>query len=139
VKTTKRDFGIFKEECQLWLEFYGINKIWDIGYGHSNFEDGSEACCMSDPVNRSAKLILDIEIEDTKYSEYYIQECAFHEVHELMLAHLRGIAQWRTFDSDTLNEAVHEVININQNTVFKQFRKYVIGSAKKEKGRRIKR
>jgi len=66
-------------------------------------------------------LKLDVEWEEMP-ERNEIKRVAFHEVCELLLASLGWMAKER-FNSDEVDEKIHEIIRRLENTIFKEKRK----------------
>ncbi len=96
VKTTKKDFKLFKRECRKWINFFGL-KQWEVLYFHEPCENDSRA-------------------------KYYtnISSIAFHEVVEGMLfANITFMLTARGYSKSEIDEVIHPIIRTLENTVFK--------------------
>ena len=119
MKTSKKDFALFKKECQKWIEFFGI-KSFEVLFDHSDYLQNNKASCTSHSVNRWATLRLNITWDDYwELTEKNIKRCAFHEVGELLLAPLVNCAESRYVSENELEEQTHIVIRTLENVVFK--------------------
>lgn len=119
MKTTKKDFEIFRAECEKWIEEFGI-KSFEILYDHSDYLKNNKASCTSNSVNRWATLRLNITWDNYwKLTEENIKRCAFHEVGELLLAPLINCAESRYISENEIEEQKHAIIRTLENVVFK--------------------
>lgn len=117
MKTTAKDFSIFKKECQKWIDFFGL-KEYRVHYEHSSEYTDCVAFCVTDQAGGCATLGL---IKDVGYerNNLAIRESAFHEVCELLLSKMCHIARDRAFCEEELTCETHSIIRRLENTVFK--------------------
>ena len=78
IQLTEKQFEIFKEECQRWIQLFGL-KDWEIFF---RFEEPKERNRGRCPMNMQGK---DIHLVRSPWhseerSEGEISKCAFHEV-----------------------------------------------------------
>ena len=116
-KTTKKDFELFRGECEKWIEFFGL-KGWDITIEHAE-DKGNRATCTYNVTNRSIVLNLALEWKTDPITPERIKQDAFHEVSEILLCNLRNLAEYRFTTQYEIDEAVHAVIRTLENVVFK--------------------
>ena len=116
MKTTEKDFELFKKECQKWVDYFGLHG-WDIFYKHKQKED-CFGCIDYDTAKRNAVIYLSIEWEDEYYSPEKIRETAFHEICELLFARIKIINLNRFVGDDEMDEEIHNIIRILENKVF---------------------
>jgi len=120
MKTTHKQFEMFKKECQKWINRFGIFG-WRFYYVHENYDDDVPKIAyvfwpreIEDRVftiGLSAELTSDITDND-------IRRSAFHEVMEALLYRIQFLAKARTtFDSD-INEEIHHLIRTLETAVF---------------------
>lgn len=116
-KTTRKDFRIFKDECQKWINFWGLVN-WKVYYEHDYIE--IPACIVYNLDAMIATITLTTMYDNDFYSIHNIRLNAFHEVCELMLAELMIYANER-FDVDkrNLDKACHGIIRRLENKMFK--------------------
>ena len=140
VKTTKRHYKLFKEECKLWLDIFGITN-WDVKYVIDN-DDDMAASCTYRPESRIAILALNssfyLPIEDCETSvgiDEIIRQFAFHEVCELLVCEFDDVAKTR-FDVsfDDVTTIRHRLIKNLENVVFKKCRSLLGKEVTKRKG-----
>ena len=102
MKTTAKDFKLFKQECQKWIEYFGLIN-WRISYFGEQL-DVDYAVCSWDIEGRCASITFSKYIsEDVEFPN--IKKCAFHEVCELFLADLQSLANTRYTTSIEINIA----------------------------------
>ena len=118
-KTNKKDFEVFKEECNKWVDYYGL-KSWIIDYTHSNKYHNNLATCNTNITNRSCVINLTINWETDQVTDYWVRRWAFHEVCELFLANLRALAFYRHTTEDEIKEEVHAIIRTLENELWEK-------------------
>jgi hypothetical protein len=86
MKTTKKDFELYCDECEKWIGIFGLND-WKIEYEHGIKEEGNAAQVRFNAGSRLAifSLCLDWDVSYEKSTER-IERCAFHEVCHLLVA-----------------------------------------------------
>ncbi len=120
-KTSKKDFVLFKVECEKWIDIFGI-KSFEIFYDHSDYLRDNKASCTSYSVNRWATLRLNSTWDNYwKLTEENIKRCAFHEVIELLLAPLVNCAESRYVSENEIDEQAHTVIRTLENVLWKKY------------------
>jgi hypothetical protein len=116
MKTTKKDFALFKKECEKWIEIFGL-KGWRVYIEHKIPPKG-KAWCELDLENRIATIIMNLDWDDDK-CDYEIRKTAFHESCELLLGRMDVVSKWRHSSESEIDEARHEVIRILENVLWK--------------------
>jgi len=116
-KTTARDFEVFKKECELWVERFGL-KDWDIVYKHQQIEYMGST--VWDRQDRCADIILSTDFYSVKVTDFELKSTAFHEIFELILADLFTLACQRSTTSEELHAARHAIIQRMLNYIFKK-------------------
>ena len=119
MKTTKKDFEIFKTECEKWIEIFGL-KGWAIEFYHKDDLKDSRASCSYDVVSRSASLYLNITWHEDTVSEANIRKSAFHEVCEVMLCNIRCLAETRFISKIEIDEECHAIIRTLENVLWSE-------------------
>jgi len=117
-ETTDEDFIIFKQECQKWIEFFGLFG-WDVFYYHENLKNRMFANCTYTGFNRIASIRLNKEFLKEHYSVYQLKQTAFHEICELLFARIHIINDSRFCGNDEMEEEIHNIIRILENKLFK--------------------
>lgn len=121
VELTERDFEIFKDEAQYWIDKFGLLD-WRIDFDFAKLDDDRSAqldymwkgkcCCIC--LNKWPL---------KRYSEEEIKQSAFHEVCELLLVELRRTALDEEIPYEEraglTDAAAHGVIRRLENSVFK--------------------
>jgi len=120
VKTTKKDFEVFKKECKKWIDIFELNN-WEIMFIHSKRADNRAWINPStDP--RLVKIALGAEwinLEPDTISVNDIKRVAFHEICELLLEPLGYLAECRFITETEIEPARHDIIGKLENTIFK--------------------
>jgi len=109
MKTTKKDFELFKKEFIKWINKFGLNDIhfnfvWN-GKNHYAKVYGEHSQKMY--VVFFGKEFTDME----KMPVGYIKYIAYHEACESLLYRIRTIATNREFNEEELDSEIHMVIN----------------------------
>lgn len=123
IKTTKKDFELFKSECEKWINFFGLNE-WDIKIEHST--DEKYTCGYNwkhiDNLNAVLTLSTDWDDEQCEYSKDAIKRTAFHEVCEILIGKMSTTCLW-SFSDREVQVLSHDIIHKLENSVFKHFNK----------------
>lgn len=118
MKTTKKDFEIFKSECEKWIDFFGL-KEWNVFYKQTELEEPSiVADCYPTYIDKSALIRLNTEIQDN-YGVDVINRFAFHEICHLLLNDIRTIGESRFVTPGEFDNKEHEIIHKLTNSVFR--------------------
>jgi len=122
MKTTEKDFELFKKECEYWIDFFGLTE-WEVDILHQNHPKGGkgEAWNWNKPGDQYCQIGLCKDIEHEIYCSF--EEIAFHEVCHLLLAKLYWVGSCRYAQLEELGTAEHEVVRRLENSVFKYFNK----------------
>ncbi len=114
--TTKKDFEIFKEECEKWLDYFGL-KDWNCYYYHEKL-DKDDAQTIGSINDKQAVIKLNTEWSE-KDDGYELKKTAFHEVIEVLLIKLRCMAEG-TYPANeyTIDEECHSIIYRLTHTIF---------------------
>ena len=120
MKTSKKDFDIFKKECERWIEFFGL-KDYSVRILHENTEGGGEANIWTDEFQKCAtiKQSIDLKHECLRTKEE-IKRAAFHEVCHLLLSDLYFKATCRYLSDSELDGTEHAIIQRLENLVFEK-------------------
>ena len=116
MKTTKKDFELFKKECQDWIDILGL-KDWEVRFKYEFVSDDNFAETEFNTIQRWVDIKLNMEWP-IKPTNQEIKKAAFHEALELRFADIRMIASSRSFDQDALTGETHKIINVFQNIFF---------------------
>jgi hypothetical protein len=120
LKTTKKQFEIFKEECEKWIDYFGL-KNWQVEYEHVEIERGRAQACFN-CVGGVAVLSLDIDWDESSdfVNDKNVRKSAFHEVCELLFGRINDMVgqRWGLIEED-VEEEIHRLIRTLENVVFK--------------------
>lgn len=116
IKTTNSDFETYRKEIQRLIDIFGL-KGWHLFFRHESLND-SFAEIRYNMSARNAVFVLNTEFDTIDYSEDQIKRSAFHEVCELLLARISNLAKFRYTTEEEIDEEIHNIIRILENTVF---------------------
>lgn len=119
VETTDKDFEIFKDECEKWIQYFGLLG-WSVLYSHEKIGKESMADIIFNVFNRAAVIRLNIERPESEYTGDSIRKSAFHEVCELFLGRLTYMAETRFLADGGVEEETHNIIRTLENKIFKR-------------------
>ncbi len=118
MKTTAKDFKTFKDECQRWIDYFGLHG-WDVEYTH-DIGDNVMATFWHSLEGRSVTINLSLNVPDWLYNENNIKKAAFHEVVEsMLLGGLALLADARYINKEEITASTHEIVGTLENTLFK--------------------
>lgn len=117
MKTSKKDFELFKQECQKWIDYFGL-KDWYVIYKHdyctleranAEFYANSQDCVI--------EIILGKDVSDN----YNVSVCAFHEVVEgMLLGRLSSLTDSRfNVTPNVVEKEMHHIVRVLENTILK--------------------
>jgi hypothetical protein len=116
-KTTAKHFKIFQDECEKWIEYFGL-KDWDVYYAHHN-DVGKFASINFDTSGRVSTIFLVKNWTKWKPTVLLVKKRAFHEVCELLLADMYALADNRYIQENDADRTAHIIIRKLENTVFR--------------------
>ena len=116
--TTKDQFELFKLKFNHWVDEFGL-KEWAIDFEHNNKDPESLAWIRFNVFGRTATVGLTEYWGEDVSSDKMVEQCAFHELMELLLAKLAVIPFIRTTDEEGVSEEVHIVIRRLENYMIK--------------------
>jgi len=117
MKTTSRQFKIYRETCQKWIDIFGL-KNWRITFRHLPMPIDVAAQCTW--YTESGSCYLDFNKEtnsDCDFSESEIKRYAFHEVMHLVLGRINTLAECRYIQQEEIDQEVHAVIRLFENVI----------------------
>ena len=118
VKTTKKDFEIFKKECQKWIEILGL-KDWHFWFEHAETGENCIAQYEDEPIGRSCVTYFTTGLSE-KLSIHDIKSAAFHEMIELYLNDLRKMAMEK-FSYNEVDKATHRIVRMLEHVLFPKY------------------
>lgn len=116
MRTTKADFGLFKQNCEEFIKKFGLVE-WSVHYAHEHTPEAyaSTAWRLS---SATATITLGTVWDDLRLkTEEEIKKVAFHEVLHLVLSPLIGEANDRFSTQIAIDIAEHTIIRRLENTV----------------------
>ena len=120
-KTTAKDFKLFKQECQKWIDYLGL-KDWYIVYEQAGEDIEAKADITYNTTDGVARIRLAKEWDDTDHNDQSIRRTAFHEICELLISKMYTYGKDRFCSDLELKTASHEIIRTLENTLFKDVR-----------------
>lgn len=121
MKTTKKQYEIFKTECQKWIDYFGL-KNWQVYYRHTKIE-GARAQASFNCVGGIVTLTLNTdwnELSRDFVCDENVRKSAFHEVCEIMFGRMDDMVGQRFgLIEEDVTEEIHRLIRILENTIFK--------------------
>ena len=123
-ETTNAHFKKFKKNVEKWIKHFGLLN-WEVGCHHQDEDEDSEndlAYTTFVIDNRRADIFLTNEW-CTDITDRELDKTAFHEVCEVLLLSLRGIATRRmNVSAENIEGAIHDIIRTLESVIFE--RKY---------------
>lgn len=115
-RTTRQHFKIFKKECQVWINRYGL-KDWVFQFCHQDTIN-QPGCCGHSYWNRSARAC-NITLQKTTWlippTAEQIKKTAREEVRHILLGRLELLAKSRFIAEDEIDEEIHAIIQRLEN------------------------
>ena len=118
-KTTKEDFELFKEECEYWLDEFGL-KDYETFKWHSD-EAKQRGACTIDVSGKIGELYLFKDWQDSPRNKKEISKTAFHETCELLIGELVSYANDRFTTEDQIIAASHRIIRVMEKLLFNPY------------------
>lgn len=114
MKTTKKDFELFKQYCLEWQNKLGV-KNWSVHYDHSD-TDGAYARTYTKASEAIATTVLGTYWDDLRAkTDEEINRLALHETLHILFAHFMAEASYRFTSQDALETAEHSIIRQLEN------------------------
>lgn len=113
---TKKDFEIFQDEFNYWVNVYGL-RGWEFHFvfDEKTGED-ARAQIFRDHDARITIVMLATKWQGSEPTEYNIRKCGFHEATELLLSKINDLTRKRSVSDDQIEEEIHNLIRILENT-----------------------
>ena len=120
MKTTKKHFRIFRQECEKWIKRFHMQG-WFVTYTHSETDPDTAANFYHAYAARQVTINLATSLDGDSFDEHYLRGLAFHEVTESMLiGRLRYLAQERYVTEGEIEEVSHDIVNNLQTIIFER-------------------
>ncbi len=119
MKTSKKDYELFKKECRKWRDILGLMN-WEICWVHDKIDETSRAEIVADPTSRIAVITLNTEWSTDIVTDNLIKRTAFHEIMELLLAQL-GLFGNYYISEGLVEEEIHKIIRTLENVLFLKY------------------
>ena len=115
MKTNKKQFNLFVEECKKWIKFFSLAE-YRIEFFISDEANGTRGQTEGYGHLMAADIIFPTELhKETDIRK--IRKAAFHEVCEVMLLKLRKFGD-DYYNFEIINKEVHTVIRRLENSIF---------------------
>ena len=113
---TKKDFEIFQDEFNYWVNVYGL-RGWEFHFvfDEKTGED-ARAQIFRDHDARITIVMLATKWQGSEPTEHNIRKCGFHEATELLLSKINDLTRKRSVSDDQIEEEIHNLIRILENT-----------------------
>lgn len=116
-KTSPELFNVFREEVRRWLHYFGI-KEYRVEFEHISMKS-VRADVIFDMWGKTAIIRLNKNWGKDEPTEHLVRKSAFHEVCELMISKIHNMLLHKaTYVQDDVEEEIHRLIRILENTVF---------------------
>ena len=111
MKTTKKDFEVFKRECEYWVKKLQLDDM-EIHYWHENpTNERADASTSIDTVGRRADIRFSVDnFDPNEFSLKYIKDVARHEMLHILLDGLNDVAHSRFILRDQITQATEVII-----------------------------
>jgi hypothetical protein len=109
MKTTQKQFQLFKQECEKWIDKLELHN-WSVHYQHCPLRHSAQT--TSDYLGMVATIGLNTEWDNgvRQLNDEEIAKSAKHEIIHLLLAKLDILASSRFISSNELDHAEHEIV-----------------------------
>lgn len=122
MRTTKAHFKIFKEECQEWIEAFGL-KDWFVDFYHEDWSEhhgDAKAWCRWNVEGMIASVCLSLEWGNEKPIDETVKMSAFHEICHLLIGRLFDLATDRYIQKIEIDVEAHAIIRRLENAFMRQ-------------------
>lgn len=111
VKTSKKDFELFKKEFLRWQNTFQLND-WKVDFVHEKSDGGERASIARDIYGRRATVFFnrDWDASIEPLTPQAIKETAKHEAIHLLLSRVILLGKQRFVDENSIYEAEEELI-----------------------------
>jgi len=111
MKTTNKDFQLFKYECNSWLERLKLDDF-EVNYWHENpGKYNADASCSPDYKYRRVDIRFSVDnFDETVFNTGYIKSVAKHEILHLLVGEMKDLAQDRYIIQDEIIKADERLI-----------------------------
>lgn len=120
MKTTKKDFELFKSECLNWQKKLGLTNYKFYFYHNKNGGKSHADVYTGILSDYHATFNFYEDWEDDGITDENIKRVAFHEVCHILLARLVTVAENRFVTEDEVDESAHEMIRRLEHIFFNQ-------------------
>ena len=116
VKTTQKQFELFKKYCDKWLDYYELIE-WELDYVHEELDDDKAAMAVFMTAHRSGYICLNKKFQYIKpvVSNADLDNFAEHEILHIYFAKMHTLIERRDIREDEVSEMIHSYIHKQQN------------------------
>lgn len=122
MKISKEEFKTFVDECNRWVDFFGL-KDWKIYYYQEKLKESFAECRVNGIENRIVSIVLNKELDKEDYDFFDLRKTAFHEVCEVLLYGLEYLATCRYLSPEEITTERHSIIRRLENSVYRELNK----------------
>lgn len=115
-RIAKAEFRLFKQECRFWIRRLGL-KDWRVTIFRVPLLGNTVGECRYDMGNRLATIVVSNRRWTKNHFRREIRRTAKHEVIELLLCRLDGLARRRDVTFSELEEARHQIVRTLEKVV----------------------
>jgi hypothetical protein len=116
VKTTDKQFQLFKRECTKWINTFGL-KNWDFSFCHAKTDKAAATCEMNYDQHAAIIRFCKFGEDDDDLCDQTIKRYAFHEIMHVFLGKLYYLAGSRFISEAEIDEEVHSLIRTLENVI----------------------
>jgi hypothetical protein len=116
MKTTKKQFELFKKEARKWIQKLGVVE-YDVHFEHEDLEDNCAECGTNEQA-RLCYLYLGTEWQKIKPTSREIKTTACHEVLELLFSRVRALAVDKNGTPEQVDGEIHRLIQTLLNNLY---------------------
>ncbi len=117
MKTTKKDFELFKKYSQEYAEILGLSD-WAIFYEHAKTRDSAYAETLWDVESHTARIILGTSWDNIRYkTDIEIKRLALHETIHVLISPLTMEAMSRYTTGERIATEEHRIVRMLEKLV----------------------
>jgi len=118
MKTTKKQFDLFKSECKQWINKFQLNS-WEVNFHHEdpNFER-ADCSLGADCTFRRVDVKFSVNnFDEEVFNNQYIKDVAKHEMIHLLIEETKDRAYNRFLKEDDIVKANEELVRKIENII----------------------
>ena len=114
MKTTKKDFALFKKEVDKWKAELGLAG-YRITTGHMDNEENVCRAWYASADNTVCSIFLSLDWEDDEITSKRLKRSAFHELNHVLFTKIHSMLVARGYSNEEAVDAIHNVIHTYEN------------------------